>query len=119
MRYRIGVVYVVILMMLTSCKKMKFPDKSDLIGSWTEQTDNTFKNKLVFDESKLYFYKVNSTDTLSYHIDKKDKLIYLSHPTNGSSSHEISINRDKSRLTIYGLFPGTPENGSQTSFIRD
>ena len=108
------------LIILISCKKEKFPDTDELSGTWTEQTDNLFKHKLVFAEETLYFVKSNTSDTLLYRLDKKKGLIYLTQINNSSleSNHKILLNKKSNILEIWGLVPSIPENESETKFEK-
>lgn len=115
----IALTYLLALLMLTSCKKEALPDKADLIGTWIEQTDDSFKHKLIFEEETVYFFKPTSTDTLSYWLDDNQEKIYFSHPSVGESNHKILFNKEKDELTIWGLFPSTPENQSETVFKKE
>ena len=82
-----------------SCKKEKFPDIDDLAGSWIEQTDQSFKHRLIFEKEIMYFIKPTYTDTFSYRLDKKQELIFLSSSA-GESNHKILLNKKKKTLTI-------------------
>lgn len=111
-----------ILFILFSCKKEKFPDKDDLNGTWIEQTDNSFKRKLIFEHETIYFIKTTSVDTLSYWLDKKQDLIYLAlkyNPSAGESNHKILFNKKRKALTIFGLFPSIPEQVTETKFLKE
>lgn len=112
---------IVILLILVSCKKEKFPDKDNLIGTWREQTDNLFMHKLVFDTETIIFYRSNTIDTFSYRLDKENKLIFLTLKNNssiGESSHEILQNKKSKTLTIFGLFP-TTDKATETKFKKE
>lgn len=112
---------VFVLLTLVSCDKEKFPDKEILIGTWTEQTDISFKQKLVFDAETLLFFKSTTVDTLLYSLNKKTGLLFLSlknNPSSGSSSHEISYNKKSKTLTIHGLI-ATINDKSETKFLKE
>ena len=51
------------IFIFVSCEK--FPKNDELIGSWVEQTDNTFKCKLIFEDEIVYLFKSSKIDTLS------------------------------------------------------
>ena len=109
---------VSIMLAFVSCKKEKFPDKDNLSGSWTEQTDNSFKHKLIFDSNTMLFIKSSTVDTLSYRLDKKSALIFLRLKSNSSaveSSHKILYNRKSRTLTFIGLFPSIDKT-TETKF---
>ena len=106
------------IIVFISCKKEKFPDTDDLTGSWIEQTDQSFRHRLIFKNKTMYFIKSTDTDTLSYRLDKKQKLIFLS-SYSGESSHKILLNKKEKTLTIWGLFPSIPENISETKFKKE
>ncbi len=100
----------VFLFAFISCKKEKFPKTNELKGSWTEQTNNSFKHKLFFEEEIMCFFKQTTVDTLIYSLDDNQKLIFLklkNNPSAGESSHKIYINKDNKELKIFGLFAGT------------
>ena len=104
-----------------SCKKEKFPDKDNLKGSWTEQTDNSFKHKLIFDSETMLFIKSSTVDTLLYRLDKKSDLIFLTLKNNstiGESSHTILYNKKGKTLTIFGLFPSIDKT-TETKFKKE
>jgi hypothetical protein len=111
-----------ILFILVSCKKEKFPDKDDLKGTWIEQTDNSFKHKLIFEEEIVYFIKSTSVDTLSYRLDKKQDFIFLTlkyNPSSGESNHKISLTKKNKTLRIWGLFGSIPEQITETKFLKE
>lgn len=113
--------YLFILLLLVSCKKEVFPNKSDIIGAWIEQTNNPFKHKLVFKEETLYFFKSSSTDTLSYWLDEKNEVLslqLLNSQTDITTKHKISFNKKNKELRIWGLFISAPEE-SETLFKKD
>jgi len=114
--------FILLITLVTSCKKEVFPEIDNLAGSWIEQTENSFKHKLIFEEEVLYFVKPTYTDTLLFRLDKKQELIYLSSkndPASGESSHEISLNKKENTLTVWGLFVSIPENISETIFAKE
>lgn len=111
-----------ILFIIVSCKKEKFPDKDDLNGTWIEQTDNSAKHKLIFVNEIIYFIKPTSVDTLSYKLDKKQDLIYLTlkyNPQSGESNHKFSLNKKSKTLTILGLFPSLALDVTETKFLKE
>lgn len=113
--------FALLMLMLISCKKEVFPNKSDLIGTWTEQTNNSFKHKLVFEEETLYFFKSSSTDTLFYSLDKDKKVLSISLVNSLldiSTKHKIIINKRENILTIWGLFISAPSE-SITEFKKE
>jgi len=101
-----------------SCKKEKFPDIDDLSGSWIEQTDQSYKHKLIFNEKTLIFIKPTSIDTFSFHLDRKQELIFLTSSI-GKSNHKILFNKRKNEITIWGLFPSIPESETKTTFKKE
>ncbi len=108
------------VIMFMSCKKEKFPNIDDLTGSWVEQTDQPFKHRLIFEKETVYFIKQTQTDTLSYRLDKKQELIYLTlknNPSAGESNHKMLLNKKEKTLIIWGLFPST--NVSETKFKKE
>jgi hypothetical protein len=110
-----------IILAFVSCKKEKFPKVDELTGSWIEQTSNSFKYKLIFENETMYFLKTTTIDTLSYRLDRKQELFFLklkNNPSIGESSHKISINKKKKELTIWGLFIGTTST-SETVFKKE
>lgn len=114
--------YLFVLLLLVSCKKEVFPKKKDLLGTWVQQTNNSFKHKLVFEEEILYFFKSSSTDTLTYWLDNKEKVLQTQLYNNQSGvigRHEILLNKKNDELTIWGLFISTPENVSETIFNKE
>ena len=117
---RIILVLLIFSTTFVSCMKEKFPLTSDLAGSWIEQTNNSFKSKLVFKNENLYFYRLTFTDTLIYNLDQKEEFLNLrlkNYPSSGESSHKILINTQKKELTIWGLFPSI--NTSVTLFKKE
>jgi hypothetical protein len=117
---KIILISVISVIVFISCKKEKFPDIDDITGSWIEQTDQSFKHRLIFETETVYFIKSTQTDTLSYRLDKKQELIYLklkNNPSAGESSHKMLLNKKEKTLTIWGLFPST--NVSETKFKKE
>lgn len=112
---------IIILLLFVSCKKAKFPDKDNLIGTWTEETDQAFKHKLIFDAESMIFHKSKSIDTLSYRLNKKTGQLFLTlknNPSIGESNHEISLNKIRKQLTITALFVRFGET-SETKFNKE
>lgn len=112
---KISLIIIATILVFNSCKKEKFPEIDDLTGNWIEQTSNSFKTKITFEGETMYLFKSSTVDTLSYRLDEKQELIFLSLKNNlatGESSHKILINRKSKELTIWGLFTGvnTSEN---------
>lgn len=108
------------LTVLISCKKESFPDVNQLQGSWIEQTDNSFKHKLVFQDDILFFVKSSKTDTLIYNLDKENEVLSLklvNSPSGITTEHKILINKRKKELIIWGLFIGI--NTSETTFKKE
>jgi len=112
---------IAILLSLAACKKEKFPEKENLIGTWTEQTEESFKHKLIFDDETMLFFKHFNTDTLLYRLDKKADLLFLTlknSSSSGETSHKILFNKKSKTLTIFGLFP-TIDNATETEFKKE
>ncbi len=110
------------IIIFMSCKKEKFPDIDDLTGSWVEQTDQSYKHRLVFEKETMYFIKPTITDTFSYQLDKRQGLIYVqlkNIPSGGEGSLKILINKKKKELTIWGLFFGLPGYISETKLKKE
>lgn len=111
-----------VLFILVSCEKDMTLDTADLQGTWTEQTNNSVKSKLIFENETLYFIKPSYTDTLTFRLDKKKELIFLAlkfNPSSGESNHKISLNRKSEELSIRGLFPSIPEQVIETKFKKE
>lgn len=111
-----------LIILFTACKKEVFPEIDNLTGSWIEQTDNSFKNKLIFDGDILYFVQSTYTDTLLVRLDKKQELMFLSlknNPSSGESNHKIILNKKENTLTVWGLFASIPEDVSETVFNKE
>ncbi|MDD3692159.1 MAG: hypothetical protein WC142_09845 [Bacteroidales bacterium] len=104
------------IFIFVSCEK--FPKNDELIGSWVEQTDNTFKCKLIFEDEIVYLFKSSKIDTLSYWLDKKQKRIFFNYPS-GASSFKINLNKRDKELTIWGLYMSIPEKPSETVFRKE
>lgn len=106
----------------TSCSKEKFPENKDLENTtWIEQTNDSFKSKLLISGEILYLYKPGTIDTLNYRLDKKQGLIYFSlanYPGTGESSCKISIDRKKKKLSIWNLFTSIPEKSEVSVFDK-
>jgi hypothetical protein len=109
---------LLILISLIGCKKEKFPKSEDLIGNWIEITDNSFKHELIFETEKVYFVKPSQTDTLTYVLDKKEELMFVS-SSFGEGSLKIILNKKEGLLTVWGLFPSIPEKVSETVFKQE
>jgi hypothetical protein len=108
-----------ILTINSSCKKDKFPKFDDLTGTWIEQTSNSIKTKLIFEDETMYLFNSSTIDTLSFQLDAKQELIILSQKNNpdaGESNHKILINKTRKTLIFWGLFAGI--NASKTVFEK-
>jgi len=108
------------LLVFVSCKKEKFPKIDELTGNWIEQTSNSYKHKLIFEDETMSFFKQRVTDTLTYRLDKKQEFIFLklkNNPSVGESNHKISINKKNKELTIWDFFIGT--STSETFFKKE
>ena len=120
-----NILYIIgVLCVLVSCKKQDVLDISinNLQGTWTEQSTNAFKHQLIFNQEVLYFVQRNTIDTLSYQLDQKQNLIYLTlknKPSAGESNHKILLNTSQKTLTIWGLFASIPENMAGTGFKKE
>ncbi len=101
-----------------SCKKEKFPNKDDLTGNWIEQTNQSFRYRLIFENETMYIIKSTKTDTLLFRLDKKQEVIILS-SSSGESSHKLLLNKKEKTLTIWGLFLSIPENITMTKFVME
>ena len=100
-----------------SCKKEKFPDIDDLSGSWIEQTDHFNKHKLIFNKEVLIFIKPTSIDTFSYHLDKKQELIFLTSSI-GESNHKVLFDKKENKLSIWDLLGGLFRKGNCYSISK-
>jgi hypothetical protein len=113
----ISIIILATIFAFSSCKKDKFPEIVDLKGSWIEITNNSFKNRIIFEDETMIFFKSSQMDTLSYRLDDKQELIFLRLKNNlaaGESSHRILLNKKSKVLTIWGLFINV--NTSETIF---
>ena len=111
---------ITIIIIFSSCKKENFPKFDDLTGTWIEQTGNSINTKLVFEEETMYLFKSSTVDTLSYRLDAKQELIFLSlknNPDAGESNHKILINKKNKMLSFWGLNTGI--NVSKTIFEKN
>jgi hypothetical protein len=116
----IFIIIIANILVLSSCRKEKFPEIEDLTGNWIEQTSNAFKTKIIFEGETMYLYKSSAIDTFSYRLDEKQELIFLSLKNNlfiGESRHKILLNRKSKELTIWGLFVSF--NTSETIFKKE
>jgi hypothetical protein len=117
---KISIIIIATILVFSSCKKEKFPEIEDLTGNWIEQTSNSFKTKITFENETMYLFKSSTVDTLSYRLDDKQEMIFLKLKNNfaaGESNHKILINKKKKELTIWGLFIGV--NTSETVFKNE
>jgi len=51
---KIILISVFSIIILISCKKEKLLNINDIIGSWIEQTDQSFKHRLIFETETVY-----------------------------------------------------------------
>jgi hypothetical protein len=102
---KIYVTIIGIIIIFISCKKDRF--SNFLIGTWVEQTDESFKEKLIFTKDTLfYFQDLISVDTFIYKLKNERKNTYLRRePVSPLYSigyvDKISINRKKNEITIW------------------
>lgn len=112
---------ILLVLTMTSCRKDQFPNPKQLLGTWTELTDNSFQHKLRFDSETLYFIKQNTVDTLIFRLDGKGEILFLSLKNQLSeieTQHKIRINRQRDEITVWNLFI-TNTFETETKFKKD
>ena len=108
---RIFLLTAAALLFFVSCEK-KFPNKKELIGTWTEKTDNVIKTKLIFNDNTVYVFKPTtpiSIDTsFSYSLGRWRGRRYLNihfesgiQGESGYSGYDISFDKKNNELTIF------------------
>jgi hypothetical protein len=109
------------LLLMTSCKKDDFPNPKQLQGTWTELNDQSFQNKLRFDNETLYFIKQNTVDTLIFRLDDKEEKMFLRLKNQHSeieTQHKVKINKQRDEITVWNLFI-TNTFETETTFRKD
>lgn len=117
--------YLLFFLLLISgaCKKDKFPDEFSVYGKWREYTNNAERTELEFKRDNNLLLKLISDTTRSYKylLDKPNELeIFLPEefPEGKRTTHKVTYNSKDEQMTIYGLYPATPEYPLSTVFIR-
>ncbi len=101
-------IFLLSILLFTACDDEKFPETSDLIGTWTFETDDAFKPKLRFEEEYMYLIGEQKTDTFSYQLNKKEQMInFQTLGVNPSlMRRQIEVNPKTNTLSIWGFFGG-------------
>ena len=126
---KITLIILSLLFVFISCEK--FPKENDLIGKWipleqqdTHQATFEFSDKYFIQSDACYSFLYNKDtvyyDTCLYSLDKKKGYLYLSSEQypEATSFHEISLNKGKNELTIWGLFPSIPEEKQSKTVLK-
>ena len=102
------VILLLSILFFTSCGDEQFPEKDDLIGTWTYQTDDAFKPKLKFEEDYMYLIGEQKIDTFSYQLNKKEQMINFQSTGTIPSlmRRQIEVNPKTNKLSIWGFFGG-------------
>jgi len=122
MKKRIAIYLLLVIFLSVSCEKDEINsiNSQQLQGTWTEQTDNSFKYKLKFQSDTMYFFQKDAIDTLFYRLDSNNKM-YLSGEKSinrTESQHSLLLNKKANLLTVDNLFP-TFDKVTVTVFNKD
>lgn len=126
------IIIILVLIGIVACDKddeteCQSEDTSMLTqGEWIEQTSNSFKHRLLFEEEIVYFFKEQRTDTFVYNIvnqavGDQDRIITFKFNQSISESvsiHPFCINTKEKELIIWSLFASLPNNPSKTIFTN-
>jgi hypothetical protein len=115
------ILFAFLLLIVTSCKKEKFPDPKQLQGTWTEINEKPNKHQLRFENEIIYFIKQNTIDTLIFRLDDKEEKMFLKlqNPNyDTETQHRIKINRKRDEITVWNLF-ATTNFETETTFKKD
>lgn len=112
-----------VVIVVAGCKKDEFPDEFIIIGNWIEVTGSVEKTEIQFKrENDLMLDLVNDTiRPYKYSLEKAEELrIYeiAEFPSGRYNLHKISYNERNKQMTIFGLYPNTTGEESQTVFKR-
>lgn len=101
-------IFLFSILLFTACDDEIFPEKDDLIGTWTYQTDDAFKPKLKFEEEYMYLIGEQKIDTFSYQLNKKEQMINFQSTGIIPSlmRRQIEVNPKTNKLSIWGFFGG-------------
>ena len=115
------ILFAFLLLIVTSCKKEKFPDPKQLQGTWTEINDKLYKHQLRFENEIMYFIKQNTIDTLIFRLDDKEEKMFLKLQNSNydtETQHRIKINRKRDEIKVWNLFI-TTNFETETTFKKD
>ena len=122
MKKRIAIYLLLVMFLSVSCEKDEINsiNSQQLQGTWTEQTDNSFKYKLKFQNDTMCFFQKDAIDTLFYRLDSNYKmyLFYEKSINRIESQHSIQLNEKSNVLTVSNLFP-TFDKETITVFEKD
>ncbi|MEI8273095.1 MAG: hypothetical protein WCG08_10775 [Paludibacter sp.] len=122
MKKRIAIYLLLVIFLSVSCEKDEINsiNSQQLQGTWTEQTDNSFKYKLKFQSDTMYFFQKDAIDTLFYRLDSNNKmyLFYEKSINRIESQHSLLLNKKANVLTVSNLFP-TFDKETITVFDKD
>lgn len=104
---------------IANCSKS--PTKSQLVGSWQEETNNTDKAIITFFEGDTcYFSHDGQIDSLTYTLDEKHNTLFFTfihHPERGTSHCNVVYHKRKDILSFTDLFP-KGSKPSKTSYFN-
>ena len=122
MKKRIAIYLLLVMFLSVSCEKDEINpiNSQQLQGTWTQQTDNSFKYKLKFQSDTMYFFQKDAIDTLFYRLDSNNKmyLFYEKSINRIESQHSLKIKKKANVLTVSNLFP-TFDKETITVFDKD
>ncbi len=122
MRLRVLVSVVLLLVLLASCSKEKFPDEFSIFGKWKEFTEDSIRTEVEFKRyNVMLLHLVHDTiRQYNYLLEKPNELEIFEpseYPNGRSRKHKITYNKKEDQMSIYGLYPSISEP-SVTVFVR-
>jgi hypothetical protein len=118
-------IYVIgiLLLVIVSCKKEKFPDEFSVYGKWKEFTTDTIRTEIEFKKWNYLVIQLREDTTREYRylLNKPNELEIFDeseYPSGRRDIHRVTYNNKEEQMTIYGLYPVTSGDQSATVFVR-
>lgn len=112
------------ILIFIACSKDKFPDEFSIYGRWREITSDSVRTDLEFKRHNVLMIKYRQ-DTIPseyrYQMNKVNELEIFKiaeFPNGLRTTHRITYNRKFDQITIYNLYPATPDISPTITFAR-
>lgn len=116
-------IIVILLLVIGSCKKEKFPDEFSVYGTWKELTTDSIRTEIEFKSRNYLVLQLREDTTREYRylLNKPNELEIFEvseYPSGRRNIHRITYNNSEEQMTIFGLYPVITGDPSSTVFVR-